>query len=84
VTLGNLLAQWVGKERREMMASVELNTKEAGLLKEILVRYYSDLRFEIADTDDKEFLEFLRARELFMRQLIKRLEKAEREGMDVL
>jgi hypothetical protein len=55
------------------MANVELRFRETGLLKEILVRYYSDLRFEIADTDDKEFFQFLRARELFMRELIKRL-----------
>ena len=32
------------------MASVELNSREAGLLKEVLLRYYSDIRFEIADT----------------------------------
>ena len=37
----------------------------------------SDIRFEIADTDDKEFLKFLEAREAFMRELIKRLDKAE-------
>lgn len=63
------------------MANVELNPREAGLLKEILLRYYSDIRFEIADTDDKEFLKFLNARETFMRDLIKRLEKAEMDGM---
>jgi hypothetical protein len=63
------------------MANVELNMREAGLLKEILLRYYSDIRFEIADTDDKEFLMFLKAREAFMRELIKRLERAERESM---
>jgi len=63
------------------MASVELNSREAGLLKEVLLRYYSDIRFEIADTDDKEFLKFLKAREAFMRGLIKRLEKAEMEGL---
>ena len=63
------------------MANVELNSREAGLLKEVLLRYYSDIRFEIADTDDKEFLKFLKAREEFMRNLIKRLEKAEREAM---
>lgn len=66
------------------MAKVELNPKEAGLLKEILIRYYADIRFEIADTDDKEFLKFLKEREAFMRNLIKRLEKAEREGLEGL
>jgi hypothetical protein len=66
------------------MANVELNPREAGLLKEILLRYYSDIRFEIADTDDKEFLMFLKSREAFMRGLITRLEKAEKEGMATL
>ncbi len=37
----------------------------------------SDIRFEIADADDKEFLQFLKTRESFMRELIKRLDKAE-------
>ncbi len=63
------------------MANVDLNSREAGLLKEILLRYYSDIRFEIADTDDKEFRKFLEAREAFMRSLITRLEKAEMEGL---
>jgi len=63
------------------MANVELNSREAGLLKEILLRYYSDIRFEIADTDDKEFLKFLKTREAFMRGLITRLQKAETDGM---
>jgi hypothetical protein len=42
---------------------------------------YSDSCFEIADTDDKEFLKFLEAREAFTRGLIKRPEKAETEGV---
>jgi hypothetical protein len=63
------------------MANVELNSREAGLLKEILLRYYSDIRFEIADTDEKEFLKFLKAREAFMRGLITRLQNAETDGM---
>jgi hypothetical protein len=81
MTTGNCFAQHSGKERRTMMANVELNSREAGLLKEVLLRYYSDIRFEIADTDDREFLNFLKAREAFMRDLIKRLEKAERESL---
>lgn len=58
-----------------------MNPREAGLLKEILLRYYSDIRFEIADTNEKEFPGFLKAREAVMRDLIKRLEKAEIEDM---
>jgi hypothetical protein len=81
MTTGNCFAQRSGKERRTMMANVELNSREAGLLKEVLLRYYSDIRFEIADTDDREFLNFLKAREAFMRELIKRLERAERESL---
>jgi hypothetical protein len=61
------------------MANVELSPKETVLLKEILVRYYSDIRSEIADTDHKEFREFLKAREEFMRNLITRLEKIDME-----
>jgi hypothetical protein len=68
------------KERRKIMANVELNSSEAGLLEEILIRYYSDLHLEIADTDDKAFLKFLKSREAFTRSLITRLEKAEMDG----
>jgi len=42
---------------------------------------YPDIRFEIADTEDKKFLKFHEAREAFMRGLIKRAEKAETEGV---
>ena len=42
---------------------------------------YSDIRFEIDDTEDKECLKFLEAREAFIRGLIKRAEKAETEGV---
>jgi predicted solute-binding protein len=80
MTAGKSLERRSEKERRMTMANVELNSREAGLLKEVLLRYYSDIRFEIADTDDKEFLNFLKAREAFMRGLITRLEKAEMEN----
>jgi len=42
---------------------------------------YPDIRFEIDDTEDKECLKFLEAREAFIRGLIKRAEKAETEGV---
>jgi hypothetical protein len=81
MTPENRPARGSEKARRRIMANVELSSREAGLLEEILVRYYSDLRFEIADTDDKAFLKFLKSREAFMRSLITRLEKAEVDGM---
>ena len=55
------------------MAQLTLNNDETKMLKEVLVSYLSDLRMEIADTDQKDFREYLKAKEVFLKDLINRL-----------
>jgi hypothetical protein len=55
------------------MAQFTLNNNETEMLKEALISYLSDLRMEIADTDRKEFREGLKAKEVFLKDLINRL-----------
>lgn len=55
------------------MAGIDLTPKEVEMLRDIVARYLSDLRVEIADTDDKEFRQFLEGRKNFMQDLIQRL-----------
>jgi len=57
------------------MIQIELSPKEAEMLRDVLERYLPELRREIADTDKKEFRRFLEAREVFMNELIQRLQK---------
>lgn len=55
------------------MAQLTLNQDEAEMLKDVLVSYLSDLRMEIADTDMQDFREGLKAKEVFLKDLINRL-----------
>jgi hypothetical protein len=55
------------------MAQFTLNNDETEMLKEVLVSYLSDLRMEIADTDQQDFRESLKAKEVFLKDLINRL-----------
>ena len=55
------------------MAAIDLTPKEVEMLRDIVARYLPDLRVEIADTDDKEFRQFLQGRKDFMQDLIQRL-----------
>ena len=55
------------------MVQLTLNNDETEMLKEVLVSYLSDLRMEVADTDRKEFREGLKAKEVFLKDLINRL-----------
>lgn len=55
------------------MAQFTLNNKETKMLKEVVVSYLSDLRMEIADTDKKDFREYLKTKEVFLKDLINRL-----------
>ncbi|HOC38620.1 MAG TPA: hypothetical protein PKJ77_05035 [Thermodesulfobacteriota bacterium] len=56
------------------MVHIELTSQEAAGLREILERYLLDLKVEIADTDDKEFRNYLRERQELMQSVIHRLE----------
>ena len=55
------------------MAAIDLTPKEVEMLRDIVARYLPDLRVEIADTDDKEFRQFLQGRKDFMQDLVQRL-----------
>ncbi|WAC07822.1 MAG: hypothetical protein OS130_01065 [Thermodesulfobacteriota bacterium] len=57
------------------MAQIEMTPQEAEMLREILVRYLPELRREIVDTDKKEFRRYLQGMEVFMNDLIKRLQQ---------
>lgn len=56
------------------MVHIELTPQEASGLRDILERYLLDLKVEIADTDDKEFRNYLRERQGLMQNVIHRLE----------
>lgn len=49
--------------------------EEAEMLSEILEGYLSDLRMEIADTDQMDFREGLKRKEVFLKELIQRLKQ---------
>lgn len=55
------------------MIQLGLTENETLMLKAVLESYLSDLRMEIADTDRKDFRDILKDRELFLKELIKRL-----------
>ena len=55
------------------MAQLVLTADEAALLSEILTSYLSDLRMEIADTEAKDFRDFLKQREVFLKRLLQTL-----------
>ncbi|MBF0343411.1 MAG: hypothetical protein HQL06_04185 [Nitrospirae bacterium] len=59
------------------MIKFELNEDEATTLREILESYLSELRMEICDTDQMDFRMGLKEREVFIKDLLKRLETAE-------
>ncbi|NOX21288.1 MAG: hypothetical protein GXO99_08570 [Nitrospirae bacterium] len=58
------------------MGTVTLEQKELETLKEILWSYLGDLRFEIADTDSKDWRDYLKEKEVIIKQVITKLEKA--------
>lgn len=55
------------------MIRIELNSEEAALLREVLDSVLSDLRMEIADTDQMDFREMLKARKAFLQRLLEQL-----------
>jgi hypothetical protein len=52
---------------------IELTADEAEMLREILQSYLGDLRMEIVATDQMEFREHLKLREVFLKDLLVRL-----------
>ena len=60
----------VGTERMKRMVQIEITSEEAQMLLEILETYLSDLRMEIADTDQMDFREGLKKKEELLKRLI--------------
>ena len=56
------------------MVKIELNSQEEDMLYMILESYLSDLRMEIANTDNMDFRENLKEREVFIKKLLNQLE----------
>jgi len=54
---------------------VELKTEEVGMLREILQSYLGDLRMEVAQTDQMDFRDNLKLREVFIKDLLNRLDR---------
>ena len=55
------------------MIDLKFTNEEAAELKDVLTSYVSELRMEIADTDNFEFREGLKKKENFLKELIGRL-----------
>ena len=61
-------------ESRRPMTHIELRPEETGMLREVLESYLSDLRLEVADTEKMSFREELKKKEVFLKDVLKRLE----------
>jgi hypothetical protein len=55
------------------MVRLELPDDDAAALREVLQRYLSDLRMEIADTDHMDFRERLKETEELLKRLLRQL-----------
>jgi hypothetical protein len=62
------------RERRRSMTHIELKPEETGMLREVLESYLSDLRLEVGDTKKASFREELKRKEVFLKDVLKRLE----------
>ncbi len=52
------------------MIQISLTDDEASILKQTLATYLSDLRMEIADTDQQEFREQLKSEEAVLKKIL--------------
>ena len=52
---------------------IDITSEEAGMLKEVLETYLSDLRMEISSTDKMSFREEMKEKEDFLKRLIQKL-----------
>jgi hypothetical protein len=55
------------------MTQLNLTESEASTLRKALDSYISDLRMEIADTDDKDFRDGLMQEEVILKKILKSL-----------
>jgi len=56
--------------------TIDLDAGEADILREVCESALSDLRMEVAGTEDQEFREGLKRRERFLDSLLERLGRA--------
>jgi hypothetical protein len=56
------------------MTRFELTQEEAGVLREVLESYLSDLRMEIGGTENMNFREMLKKKEVLLREILQRME----------
>ena len=56
------------------MSSIDLTPEESSLLSKIVINYLSDLRMEIANTDQSGFKDKLRKEENTLNDLLKKLQ----------
>ncbi|HET9795862.1 MAG TPA: hypothetical protein VFS34_15520 [Thermoanaerobaculia bacterium] len=56
--------------------TLDLDAREAQLLREVCESALSDLRMEVAGTEDQDFRENLKRREQFLGSLLERLGRA--------
>ncbi|MHB1417692.1 MAG: hypothetical protein ACYC1C_20790 [Chloroflexota bacterium] len=54
---------------------LKLNTEEARLLKQVLTDYLSDLRMEVAETENFDMRQDLKANEAMLKSVVDRLDK---------
>lgn len=55
------------------MPTLTLDPGEAGLLRDVLESYLSDLRMEIANTDSMDYREVLKKKEVLLKKIIPQL-----------
>ena len=58
------------------MAQIELDTNEASVLRETLESVVSELGYEIANTDAKDFRDKLKEKQVVLRRLLQVLQPA--------
>jgi hypothetical protein len=63
----------VSCKRRFAMSKLNLTVEEEKALLEILERYIPELENELVHTEKREFHNFLKERDVFMQELIRRL-----------
>jgi hypothetical protein len=57
------------------MVRLEFDPRESSMMNEILQSYLSELRLEIADTEKMSFREDLKKKEVFIKNVMERIEK---------
>ena len=72
-SLEPFLVPQASMRKRVPLPRLELDEAEAGVLRETLADYVSDLRMEISNTDSMDFREALKEKERLLKRLLERL-----------